>query len=166
MFIEGSGDVTEHLVKLNEELGKMKTEFDKEIVQKRISALSGGVAVIHVGASSQVERGYLQDKLDDAVQSVRGAIRDGVVKGRGLTLYEISNELPENILTNALKAPYIQINENGIIGKDEDIIDGVQIELSCVTTACSVAGIVITTEMTIAIKENENTKTEGGEIDA
>ena len=166
MFIEGSGDVTEHLVKLNEELGKMKTEFDKEIVQKRISALSGGVAVIHVGASSQVERGYLQDKLDDAVQSVRGAIRDGVVKGRGLTLYEISNELPENILTNALKAPYIQINENGVIGKDEDIIDGVQIELSCVTTACSVAGIVITTEMTIAIKENENTKTEGGEIDA
>lgn len=166
LFIEGVGETKEHVEKLNEELKKLKTEFEKENMQKRISSLSGGVALIKVGAASQVERGYLQDKLDDAVQSVRGAIREGVVKGRGMTLYDIANELPENILTNALKAPYAQITENGVIGDGSDIIDGVPVQLSCVRTACSVAGIVITTEMTIAIKEDEDTKTKDRDIDA
>ena len=165
LFIEGVGDTKEHLVKLNEELKALKTEFEKEIMQKRISAMSGGVAVISVGAPSQVERGYLQDKLDDAVQSVRGAIRDGVVKGRGISLKEITEELEPNILTNALCAVYNQIQENGVVGSDDDIIDGVPVVVSCVRNACSVAGIVITTEMTIAIK-NENTKTEGGDDNA
>lgn len=165
LFIEGVGDTKEHLVKLNEELKTLKTEFEKEIMQKRISAMSGGVAVISVGAPSQVERGYLQDKLDDAVQSVRGAIRDGVVKGRGISLKEITEELEPNILTNALCAVYNQIQENGVVGSDDDIIDGVPVVVSCVRNACSVAGIVITTEMTIAIK-NENTKTEGGDDNA
>lgn len=166
MFIEGAGDTKDHVAKLEEEFKKLKTEFEKENMQKRISALSGGVAVIKVGAASQVERGYLQDKLDDAVQSVRGAIREGVVSGRGATLYEIANELPENILTNALKAVHIQINENGVVGDGSDIIDGVPVVLSCIKTACSVAGIVITTEMTIALKENETTQTKDRDIDA
>lgn len=165
LFIEGKGDTAEYVTKLKEELKKAKTEFDKEIVQKRISSLSGGVAVIKVGAPSQVERGYLQDKLDDAVQSVRGAIRDGVVKGAGLTLKEIAEELPENILTEPIKSVYNQIQENGV-GSLDDIIDGVPVVVSCVTNACSVAGIVITTEMTIAIKEDETTKTKGGESNA
>lgn len=166
LFIEGAGDSKSHVAKLEEELKTLKTEFDKENLQKRISSLAGGVAVIKVGAQSQVERGYLQDKLDDAVQSVRGAIREGVVKGRGMTLYDIANELPENILTNALKAPYTQITENGVTGDVNDIIDGVPVQLSCVRTACSVAGIVITTEMTIAIQEDEKPKTEDRDIDA
>ncbi len=165
LFIEGVGNTKEYLVKLEEELANAKTEFDKEIVQKRISSLSGGVAVISVGAPSQVERGYLQDKLDDAVQSVRGAIRNGVVKGRGITLKEISEELEPNILTNPLWAVYNQIRDNGVIGSDDDIIDGVPVVVSCVQNACSVAGIVITTEMTIAIK-NENTQTKGGDDNA
>jgi len=165
LFIEGKGDTAEHVTKLKEELKKAKTEFDKEILQKRISSLSGGVAVISVGAPSQVERGYLQDKLDDAVQSVRGAIRDGVVKGAGLTLKEIAEELPENILTNALKSINNQIVENGYDNLD-DVIDGVPVVVSCVTNACSVAGIVITTEMTIAIKEDEKPKTKSGDVDA
>lgn len=164
LFIEGKGDVTEHVSKLKEELKKCKTEFDKEIVQKRISSLSGGVAVIKVGAPSQVERGYLQDKLDDAVQSVRGALRDGVVKGAGVTLKEISEELPENILTEPIKSVYNQIQENGYDSLD-DVIDGVPVVVSCVTNACSVAGIVITTEMTIAIKDEKPTK-ESGDNDA
>lgn len=166
LFIEGAGDTKAHVAKLEEELKTLKTEFEKENMQKRISALSGGVAVIKVGAPSQVERGYLQDKLDDAVQSVRGAIREGVVKGRGMTLYEIANDLPENILTNALKAPHKQITENGVTGDADDIIDGVPVQLSCIKTACSVAGIVITTEMTIAIKEDETTQKEDRGIDA
>lgn len=165
LFIEGKGDTTEYVTKLKDELKKAKTEFDKEIVQKRISSLSGGVAVIHVGAPSQVERGYLQDKLDDAVQSVRGAIRDGVVKGAGLTLKEIAEELPENILTEPLKSVHTQITENGYDSLD-DVIDGVPVVVSCVTNACSVAGIVITTEMTIAIKDDEKTKTKSGDVDA
>jgi len=164
-FVEGMGDTTDYVGKLNEELKKAKTEFDKEIVQKRISSLSGGVAVISVGAPSQVERGYLQDKLDDAVQSVRGAIREGVVKGRGLTLKEISEELPENILTNSLRAVHDQIQINGVIGSDKDIIDGVPVVVSCVRNACSVAGIVITTEMTIAIKNDEDIKEKSGGLD-
>ncbi|MBP7118739.1 hypothetical protein KBA63_01525 [Candidatus Woesebacteria bacterium] len=168
LFIEGMGNTEEHKEKLEKELKTLKTEFDKELMQKRISSLSGGVAVIRVGAQSQVERGYLQDKLDDAVQSVRGAIREGVVPGRGATLYAIANELPENILTEALKAPYNQIEENGVTGDAADIIDGVPVQLSIVKTACSVAGTVITTEMVIAIKKDEkqSTKKESGDIDA
>ena len=164
LFIEGVGDTKDYTQKLEEELKKQKTEFDKEIVQKRISALSGGVAVIHVGAPSQLERGYLRDKLDDAVQSVRGAIREGVVKGRGLTLLEIAEELPENIMTNALKAVNNQININGSVGDDKDIIDGVPMAVSVIRNACSVAGMVITTEMAVAIKKDEGNKKESGEV--
>jgi chaperonin GroEL len=166
LFISGEGDTKEYIVKIEEELKAAKTEFDKENIQKRLSSLTGGVAVISVGAPSQVERGYLQDKLEDAVQSVRGAIRDGVVAGRGITLKEISEELPENILTSSLCSVYRQIQENGVTGNDSDIIDGVPVVVSCVRNACSVAGIVITTEMTIAIQDNENTQAKDRDIDA
>lgn len=157
-FLEGSGDVKDHIERLESELKKTKTEFDKELIQKRISSLSGGVAVIKVGAQSQVERGYLQDKLDDAVQSVRGAIREGVVTGRGITLKEIAESMPDSIISNALKAPYNQITINGVDGTSEDIIDGVPVQVAVVKTACSVAGTVITTDMVIGIKEEKNEK--------
>lgn len=164
LFIEGKGDTATHVAKLREELKLCKTEFDKEILQTRISALSGGVAVISVGAPSQVERGYLQDKLDDAVQSVRGALREGVVKGGGTTLHDIANDSHVGILTNALKAPYAQIVDNGTDVFTDEVIDGLPVALACVRNACSVAGIVITTELTIAL--DETTETQAGDFDA
>lgn len=160
VFVDGRGDVSQQVKRLNEELKSVKAEFDKEIMQKRISSLSGGVAVIKVGANSQVEKGYLQDKLDDAVQSVRGAIRDGVVPGRGETLRLVAESMPGSILAEAFKEPARQIQINGVPSTEDNIIDGVPVVLSCVKTACSVAGVVITTEMTVAFKENEEQKTE------
>lgn len=164
LFIEGRGDTSAHVTKLADELKSAKTEFDKEVLQTRISSLSGGVAVISVGAPSQVERGYLKDKLDDAVQSVRGAIREGVVKGGGTTLYDIANDSHVGILANALKAPRAQIIENGTDESTEGVIDGLPVALACVRNACSVAGIVITTELTIAL--DETTETKAGDLDA
>lgn len=160
LFIGGKGDVEQQVKKLTEELKSAKTEFDKEVLQKRVSALTGGVAVIKVGANSQVEKGYLQDKLDDAVQSVRGAIREGVVPGRGETLRVISDAIPGSILAEALREPSKQILINGVPDTGDNIIDGVPVVISCVKTACSVAGVVITTEMTVALKENEEQKSE------
>jgi len=159
-FIGGTGDTSKRVEELKKQLEKTKSYFDRNKLEQRIAFLSGGVALVRVGAESDTERLYFRRKIEDAVNSAQFALRDGVVQGGGLALHKASAELDQNILTNALKKPYDQIQENagGKLEVGEKVIDPVAVVISSLESACSLASVLLTTEVTIAIKEEDKTK--------
>lgn len=98
-----------------------KNLFEAESYLRRAAALKGGVAVVKVGAATDSERGYLKDKIEDAINATKSAIDEGIVEGGGMCLYKISNKIKgknvgEEILKEALNAPLRAIIQNA--GKD------------------------------------------------
>lgn len=161
LLVGGSGDTKSRVKEIKKKIEKTESVFDKDDLEKRVAYLSGGIAKFKISAQSEFEKTYLKLKVEDAVNAVQYALKDGVVRGGGLALKEISEELPENILTKALKAPYeqIQLNSGGIeIG--EKVVDPVKITISAVESACSLAGMVLTTEVAVAYKNERKNKDE------
>jgi chaperonin GroEL len=114
---------------LRKQVENTDSKFDKEKLEERIAKLSGGVAVIRVGAATETEMKYLKDKIEDAVNATKAAIAEGIVPGGGASLAKVSAKLQKNIdgltrtkdaefavgyqiLVNALSAPFKQIVEN------------------------------------------------------
>lgn len=147
--------ITKRVEYLKTAISEEKDTYMLNQYKRRISQLAGGVAVIRVGARTETERNYLKLKIEDTVNASRAAMEEGVVKGGGIALKEISEKLPESILTNALKAPYLQIQENagGSIEIGKDVIDPVKVTRNALENACSAASLLLTTEVAIAEKE-------------
>jgi chaperonin GroEL len=109
--------------------GITKEEMDNR--KERVANLSGGVAVIYVGALSDIEQKEKRDRIDDAVCAVEAALEEGILPGGGVALYEYANMqlrgklgAAKEIMYSALKAPMRQILENA--GKDaQDIMDNI-----------------------------------------
>jgi len=144
------------------EIEKLKeTEKDgkeRDLMDKRISALLGGIATIYVDAKTVAERYYLKLKVEDAMNSCKGALNDGMVKGGGATLKEIADELGEtSLLYNALLKPYDRIIQNNL-GKEFDlkeVYDSYLVVKAAVANAVSVVKVLITIEGIIANKEKD-----------
>jgi chaperonin GroEL (HSP60 family) len=102
---------------------------------------------------------YHKLKAENAFSSAQNALKSGVVKGGGLALKEIG-ETVDNILSKAIQAPYNQIQDNsgGIIKIDDSVIDPLSVTISALQSACSLAGMLITTEVAVAFKNKENEK--------
>jgi chaperonin GroEL len=155
-IIEGKGSqkkIKERIAKIKEEKKVEKTDLMKLKMDQRIASLAGGVGMIRVAAHTTIESRYLKHKIEDAVHATQLAMKEGVVKGGGLALYEIAKQLPDDcILKEALKAPYnkIQDNAGGKLTIGKDILDPVKVTITCLENACSLAGIFITTESAIA----------------
>ena len=122
IIADGNNEVCERIQNLKEELQSITSQYDKEILEKRISKLSGGIAIIKVGATTELE---LQEKkllIEDAICATRCAKNSGIIPGGGKVFYEISEilsddkyqEYPEakHLLIQALKYPFYQIVEN------------------------------------------------------
>lgn len=139
---------------------KSQSEFDKHRMDERIAHLSGGFAKIRIGGTSDTERTYFKYKAEDAVNAVREALKEGVVRGGGLTFVEIADELGDTIISPALRAPYNQIQENAGSPFEiaENIIDPVTTAISALRSATSLAGVIITTEVTVAHKNEPDRK--------
>jgi len=155
-LIGGKGKhITKYVSGLKEK--NPESEYDKEEIKKRIAKLSGGVAVVKVGASSESERSYLKDKVEDSINATKAAIEEGIVPGGGLALKKIAEKLPKNILTEALKAPYNQIQENagGTLDISPDTFDPVKVTRIALENACGVAGIFLTTEAAVVDKNEK-----------
>lgn len=111
--------------KIEERINQLKTEFDlteakydKDNIKKRLAGLTGGIAVIKVGASSEVEQKEKKYLVEDAVSAVTAAVSEGIIEGGGIPLLRIVQSMkpdtPANrVLINALSAPFKQIIENG-----------------------------------------------------
>lgn len=84
------------------------SKFDREKLEERIAKLSGGVAVIRVGAATETEMKYLKDKIEDAVNATKAAVDEGIIEGGGVTLMKIGKDLDANL--NGEKAKYAKAN--------------------------------------------------------
>jgi len=128
-IIEGRGKKIEARVgQIKKELEAAESSFDKEKLQERLAKLIGGVAVIKVGAATEIEQKAKQHKTEDALSATRAAVEEGVVLGGGAALLRVSSVLEEmeiegeekigsNILKRVLEEPIRQIAQNaGIDG--------------------------------------------------
>ncbi len=100
IIIGGKGtksEITARVESLKKQLENTESKFDKEKLEERIAKLSGGVAVIRVGAATETEMKYLKLKIEDAVNATKAAIEEGVVPGGGTALAKISNRLSANL---------------------------------------------------------------------
>ena len=134
-IVEGKGDRTkieERVNQLKNLIENSSSEFDKEKLQERLAKLAGGVAVLKVGAATEVEQKARQHKTEDALAATKAAIEEGVVPGGGVALLRASKALegfhlpdPEEqlaakILRRALEEPIRQIAHNA--GKDGSVV--------------------------------------------
>ena len=140
-IIDGNGDKTEieaRKTQIKKEIEKTTSDYDREKLQERLGKLSGGVAVLKVGGSSEVEVKEKKDRIDDALNATRAAVKEGVVAGGGTALLYATKALdkvqPANqdqrvgvdIIRRALQAPIRQIAENA--GVDGAVVAGKLLE--------------------------------------
>ncbi len=127
IVINGGGNESSIKSRVNQilkEIESTTSDYDKEKLQERLAKLSGGVAVLEVGAASEVEQKERKDRIDDALQATRAAIEEGVVAGGGIALLNARDALDDlkgltadeqigvNILRKALESPFRQIMTN------------------------------------------------------
>ena len=87
-IVNGGGDkenIKERCAQIKMQIGNTKSDYDREKLQERLAKLSGGVAVLYVGAASEVEMKEKKDRVDDALRATRAAIEEGIVPGGGVT---------------------------------------------------------------------------------
>jgi chaperonin GroEL len=139
-IIHGAGEKTDieaRIAQIKQQIEDTTSDYDKEKLQERLAKLAGGVAVIKVGGSSEIEVKERKDRVDDALNATRAAVEEGIVPGGGVALLWASrsieakgeNEDQEagiNIVRRALQAPIRQIAENAgvegsiVVGKVTD----------------------------------------------
>ena len=126
-IIGGAGDavaIAGRVGAIKQQIDLSSSEYDQEKLQERLSRLSGGVAIIRVGASTEVEMRERKDRIDDALHATRAAVEEGIVSGGGTALLYASHALDGlrganedqtrgiDIVRKALPAPLRQIAEN------------------------------------------------------
>lgn len=101
-IVGGAGDkkmIEERVVALKSQLSDTSSKFDKEKLSERIAKLTGGVAVIRVGAATETEMKYLKLKIEDAVNATKAAIEEGIVPGGGTSLARAASIVEKNVMT-------------------------------------------------------------------
>ncbi len=99
-IVSGKGnkeDIERRIAQIKNEIQNTDSDFDKEKLQERLGKLSGGVAVIKVGASTEVEQKEKQDRVEDAVSATKAALEEGIIPGGGVALVRISSEVKQYI---------------------------------------------------------------------
>ena len=125
-IVEGRGEkekIESRINQIKKEIEISDSEFDKEKLQERLAKLSGGVAVLKVGAATEVEQKAKQHKTEDALSATKAAVEEGIVPGGGVALLRASTVIDDSvfegdrktgikILKRALEEPIRQIAEN------------------------------------------------------
>jgi chaperonin GroEL len=135
VIVEGSGseeEIDKRVTEIKKQIEKTSSDYDKEKLQERLAKIAGGVAVIKVGAASEVEAKEKKQRVEDAINATRAAIEEGVVAGGGLALHnakkvlddveleDIDEQLGIEILKGVLSEPLKQIAENA--GQDGAVV--------------------------------------------
>ncbi len=135
--VEGAGkkkDIEGRCHQIRSQIEETSSDYDKEKLQERLAKLAGGVAVIRVGGATEVEVKERRDRVDDALNSTRAAVEEGVVAGGGAALLYAARSLDKlkvdnddqrvgiDIVRRALQTPLRQIAENA--GEDGAVVAG------------------------------------------
>src|SRR6187431_3222139 len=136
-IVDGAGkkkDIEARIAQIKQQIEDTTSDYDKEKLQERLAKLAGGVAVIKVGGSTEVEVKEKKDRVDDALNATRAAVEEGIVPGGGVALLRALKVLDGlkpgnedqrvgiNIVRRALQAPARQIAENS--GEDGAVVSG------------------------------------------
>ena len=142
-IIDGAGkkaDITGRVAQIKAQIEDTTSDYDREKLQERLAKLAGGVAVIRVGGSTEIEVKERKDRVDDALNATRAAVEEGIVPGGGVALLRakkalesVTSKNPDvqagiNIVSKALEAPLRQIVENA--GVEGSIVVGKLLEKS------------------------------------
>ena len=134
-IVNGAGDEGNIKVRVSQIKSQIETstsDYDKEKLQERLAKLAGGVAVLYVGAASEVEMKEKKDRVDDALNATRAAVEEGIIAGGGVALVRAKKVLADvksenadeetgiNIIARAIEAPLRTIAENA--GKEGSVI--------------------------------------------
>jgi chaperonin GroEL len=189
-IVGGSGASDAIKGRINEikvQIDKTSSDYDREKLQERLAKLAGGVAVINVGAATEVEMKEKKARVEDALHATRAAVEEGIIPGGGVALLRAIPSLDKikvddeeavgvEIMRRALESPLRQICENAGVessiiaqaireGKDDygydartgeyvnmfkaGIIDPTKVARVAVENACSIAGMILTTEAAV-----------------
>lgn len=135
-IVDGAGDpalIKQRVAAIQHQIAESTSEYDKEKLQERLAKLSGGVAVVRVGAATEVEMKERKLRIEDALAATRAAVEEGIVPGGGIALLSVSDKVTAYantfsgdektgalIIAKALTAPIKQIAENA--GVDGGVI--------------------------------------------
>jgi chaperonin GroEL len=141
-IVDGAGskdDIQGRVAQIKAQIEETSSDYDKEKLQERLAKLAGGVAVIKVGGSTEVEVKERKDRVDDALNATRAAVEEGIVPGGGVALLRASNALTVkgvnadqqagiNLVKRALQEPVRQIANNA--GDEGSVVVGKILESS------------------------------------
>src|SRR5204863_4761674 len=127
------GDIEGRIKQIRAQIEETTSDYDREKLQERLAKLVGGVAVIRVGAATEVEMKEKKARVEDAMQATRAAVEEGIVPGGGVALARCVNALDKlksdgdeqiriNVVKRALQEPLRQIAENA--GEEGAIVLG------------------------------------------
>ncbi len=174
-------EAKDRIKEIEDQLKTLEASLKTEKLQERLAILSGNVAVISVGANSDVELKEKKDRVDDAIHATKAAIKEGIVPGGGVALLNAANNIKNNsdgtdIFIEAIKSPYKNILQNAglkyepqknkgeginvITGKTvnmikEGIIDPLLVTKSALKNAVSVASTILSTDCVISNMREE-----------
>ncbi|MCH7783495.1 chaperonin GroEL [candidate division KSB1 bacterium] len=195
-IIEGGGkseDIKGRIAQLKNQVESSSSDYDTEKLQERLAKLSGGVAVLNIGAATEFEMKEKKARVEDALHATRAAVEEGVVPGGGVALLRAAAGLDKlklkgdqaigvDIVRRALEEPIRQIVHNAgleasvVVNKVKEgkgpygynvtteeytdlvtsgVIDPTKVTRIALENACSIAGIMITTEAIIADKPED-----------
>lgn len=197
IIVGGSGskdDIKARIGQIKSQIESTTSDYDREKLQERLAKLAGGVAVLYVGAATEVEMKEKKDRVDDALHATRAAVEEGIVPGGGVAyiraldaLVDLKGENEDEntgvqIIRRAVEEPLRQIAQNaGLEGsiivqkvkegsgdfgynarsdkyenlKVAGVIDPTKVTRIALENAASIAGMLLTTEVTIADKPKE-----------
>ena len=127
LIVDGAGDkkaIDDRISQIKAELERVDSDFDREKLQERLAKLSGGVAVLKVGAATESELKEKKSRIEDALQATRAAVEEGIVAGGGVALVDVLPKLDDvetadkdeevgvAIIRKALEAPMRAIAQN------------------------------------------------------
>ena len=133
--VNGSGEGDAIKARVNQIKAQMETttsDYDKEKLQERLAKLAGGVAVLYVGAASEVEMKEKKDRVDDALHATRAAVEEGIVAGGGVALLRAKKVLGDLNAENADEATGIQIVARAIEAPLRTIVENAGLEGSVI----------------------------------
>lgn len=129
----GNGDLIKNRVnQIKAQMETTTSDYDREKLQERLAKLAGGVAVLYVGAASEVEMKEKKDRVDDALHATRAAVEEGIVAGGGVALLRAKNVLATLKADNADEATGIQIVSRAVESPLRTIVENAGLEGSVV----------------------------------
>ena len=169
--------IQERVNELNSRMNNETNDWFQEKIHRRVGKLTGGVAIIRVGAATETELLEKRERMDDALNATQAAIQEGIVVGGGMALWNVRNEMSDStqgasLVKASFNRPYKQLLENsgveyrtpkdgGFNAKtgewgdiyEQGVIDPVKVSKSAVMTATSIVGLILTTDVLVAEAE-------------